>query len=340
MFTGACSVNFRNHVEFFDAIAEMGKITSHDGNEVLICETPFATVRQERHIISDSVDLNIFKIFPKADIYMPFEFDSDYLEVEYALEGTCYLMRKNGYDDILPFSSKHFGISPQSSFLGCMVYRKDQPCETISFHTTRKTVNELLGEIVSDLWAEAFRSDDHERNSLSIAAASPDIINSFLQIVHCDYPSLIKRLFIESKFREILTRIIAREVRIEKFSGNDFETEQIKKIPGILMERIYTPPSIKELANELSINTTAMKHGFKHIFGLPIYAYHRNVCLELAAAMLLNTKKTVSEIAIDIGYSCSVNFCYAFKKRYGISPGQYRKNGKFPYEEPNLPGLC
>jgi AraC-like DNA-binding protein len=105
------------------------------------------------------------------------------------------------------------------------------------------------------------------------------------------------------------------------------------------MERIYTPPSIKELANELSINTTAMKRGFKHVFGLPIYAYHRNVCLELAAAMLLNTKKTVSEIAIDIGYSCSVNFCYAFKRRYGVSPGQYRKNGKYPYKMSNLQGL-
>jgi AraC-like DNA-binding protein len=327
MFTRACSVNFRNQVEFFDAIAEMGKITMRNGNEVLICEAPFATVRQERHIISNSIDLNIFKIIPNVDIYMPFEFDSDYLEIEYALEGTCYLIRKNGCEDILPFPSKHFGISPQSSFQGYMVYRKDQPCETISFHTTKKSVNALLGEIASDLWAEVFKSNGHERDSLSIAAASPGIINSFLQIVGCDYPSLLKRLFIDSKFREILTRIIAHDVCVEEFLGNDFEIEQIKKIPGILMERIYTPPSIKELANELSINTTALKRGFKHIFGLPIYAYHRNACLELAAAMLLNTKKTVSEIAIDIGYSCSVNFCYAFKKRYGISPNQYRRKG-------------
>jgi AraC-like DNA-binding protein len=158
----------------------------------------------------------------------------------------------------------------------------------------------------------------------------PDIANSFLQIVDCDYPSLLKRLFIESKFREILTRIIAHEVRVEEPFGSAFETEKIKTIPEILMKRIDTPPSIKELANELSINATTMKSAFKRIFGLPIYAYHRNVCLELAAAMLLDTKKTVSEIAIDIGYSSSVNFCYAFKKRYGISPGQYRKNGNLP----------
>jgi AraC-like DNA-binding protein len=111
-----------------------------------------------------------------------------------------------------------------------------------------------------------------------------------------------------------------------------YEAEQIKRIPQILMDRIDAPPSITELARELLMNTTTMKQGFKNIFGSPIYAYHRNMCLDLAAAMLLDTKKPVFEIAVDVGYSCSVNFCYAFKKRYGISPGQYRKNGKLPYD--------
>jgi AraC-like DNA-binding protein len=134
----------------------------------------------------------------------------------------------------------------------------------------------------------------------------------------------------ESKFREILTRIIANETSAEESRAADFETEQIKRIPQILMCRIDARPSIEELAHELMMNTTTMKKGFKKIFGSPIYAYHRDMCLELAAAMLLDTKKPVFEIAIDVGYSCSVNFCYAFKKRYGISPGRYRRNGKSP----------
>jgi AraC-like DNA-binding protein len=123
-------------------------------------------------------------------------------------------------------------------------------------------------------------------------------------------------------FEEIAEK--GKAASIEETCLNVFETEQIKRIPQIMMNRIDAPPSIAELARELMMNTTTMKQGFKKIFGSPIYTHHRHACLELAAVMLLDTKKTVFEIAIDVGYSCSVNFCYAFKKRYGVSPGRYR----------------
>jgi AraC-like DNA-binding protein len=75
-----------------------------------------------------------------------------------------------------------------------------------------------------------------------------------------------------------------------------------------------------------------MKRGFKKMFGEPIFTHHRNMRLELAAAMLLDTRQSILEISVNAGYSDCGNFCNAFKKRYGISPGQYRKNGKLPCE--------
>jgi hypothetical protein len=41
--------------------------------------------------------------------------------------------------------------------------------------------------------------------------------------------------------------------------------------------------------DELSLNSTTMKKGFKNIFDEPIYAHHRNMCLNLAATLLLET---------------------------------------------------
>jgi AraC-like DNA-binding protein len=43
--------------------------------------------------------------------------------------------------------------------------------------------------------------------------------------------------------------------------------------------------------------------------------------------MLLNTNKPIFDIAAASGYSGSGNFCNAFKKRYGVSPGLYRSKG-------------
>jgi AraC-like DNA-binding protein len=75
------------------------------------------------------------------------------------------------------------------------------------------------------------------------------------------------------------------------------------------------------------MSATKLKQDFKKIFGKSIYSYHRDVCLKRATDMLLDTDKSVFEIAIDAGYSNSGNFCNAFKKHYGVSPGRYRQKG-------------
>jgi AraC-like DNA-binding protein len=148
-------------------------------------------------------------------------------------------------------------------------------------------------------------------------------------------------MFFESAFREILLRLIARELSLDEeipdeetlnqetpVNLDEFEIERIRSVPGILMERRDVPPSISELARELSLNATKLKRGFKRIFGKPIYAYHRGICLERAAIMLLDTNKSVSEIAADAGYSGVGNFSNAFKKHYGVSPLQFRRQGR------------
>ncbi|MDR0686641.1 MAG: AraC family transcriptional regulator [Dysgonamonadaceae bacterium] len=330
MFARACTINFRNQEEFFEEISEKGKVASSEDKKIIFYEVPFATIMLETYILFGSINLDIFKIFATKDISISYEFDSDYLELEYRISG-CSVFRGSGFEDDV-YSAKHLYVSPPSGSRGNIVCCKDQQISSISFHTTNKIkiIGELLGEAGEELWAETFKTCDPKDKAYPVTLPSPDIANAFTQIINCDYPNRIKKLFIENKFREILTRIIANETSVAESRTIDFETEQIKRIPQILMNRIDTPPSIAELARELMMNTTTMKKRFKNIFSLPIYAYHRNVCLELAAAMLLDTKKSVFEIATDVGYSCSANFFYAFKKRYGISPGQYRKSGKLP----------
>jgi AraC-like DNA-binding protein len=168
------------------------------------------------------------------------------------------------------------------------------------------------------------------RDSYPLMTPPPDIANSFLHIANCNYPPRLKRMFFENVLREILLRLIAHKLPGDEMSSNidELDAEKIKSVPGILMDRLDSPPSIFEIARELSMNATKLKQGFKKIFGKPIYAYHHSVCLDRATIMLLNTNKSVFEIAIDAGYSNGGNFCNAFKKRYGLSPSQYRRKGK------------
>jgi AraC-like DNA-binding protein len=72
------------------------------------------------------------------------------------------------------------------------------------------------------------------------------------------------------------------------------------------------------------MNSKKLAKGFKMIYGDTIFRYLRKLCLQRASLLLLDTDKFISEIAYDMGYSNPSNFCYAFKKEYGMTPLQYR----------------
>ncbi len=340
MIERSCSVTFRDHVEFFEAIHETGRpvnVSKADGPEdgLVSLSAPFADILLETHSLFHGVSLNVLEISPRADIVIPYDFDGGALGLDYLADGSYLLDESSGR----MVSPGDLFLLPPSGCRGSMAFRGGRPSRTIAFGGPGKILSDLLGEDGGELWAEALRAGGGYGSGPRLLRAPQAMAGSFLQMLHCDYPTRAKRLFLEGKLMEILSRIIARGLPVqgnEENDGDAFDLERIRTIPGILMERISNPPSISELAHELSVNSTTMKKGFKNIFGEPIYAHHRNLCLSLAATLLLETDKSVFEIASDVGYSNSGNFGSAFKRRYGVSPIRYRRNGRSapPLEEP------
>ena len=50
--------------------------------------------------------------------------------------------------------------------------------------------------------------------------------------------------------------------------------------------------------------------------------------MNLAANMIENGKKKISDIALEIGYSNPSKFSEAFKSVYGVSPNKYRRKSE------------
>ena len=290
--------------------------------------TPFAAIEMEVYRLPEGAALKFLEVRPTKDIHIPYEFDDSHFEVTYCISGAFVL--EDRYCGRGVFQANRLSLTQKLGSRGDMSFCRDQPFMGISFSAVSGALKGLLGDAGNALWEEAMGDNDlGARRSLYLGTAAPwDVAGSFLQIAGCDYPHRARGLFFESKFKEILSRIIALNLPKDEGSRNvkAFEAEQIKKIPRILMERVDAPPSIYALARELSLNTTTMKKGFKDMLGLPIYAHHRNLCLERAAAALLETSKEITEIAVENGYSGSVSFCDAFKRRYGVPPGRYRSS--------------
>lgn len=74
---------------------------------------------------------------------------------------------------------------------------------------------------------------------------------------------------------------------------------------------------------------------FKSLKGEPINVYATKIRLQKAAEYLQYSARTVSEIAIEVGYESIASFSKAFKKSYHLSPSNFRKK----YKEQKLPIL-
>lgn len=80
------------------------------------------------------------------------------------------------------------------------------------------------------------------------------------------------------------------------------------------------------LSGKLGYSEFYTTRKFKEICGLSFRDYLRNRRLAFALKEVRDSKRGILDIALDFGFSSHEAFTRAFKKTYGIAPGEYRKN--------------
>ncbi len=82
--------------------------------------------------------------------------------------------------------------------------------------------------------------------------------------------------------------------------------------------------SVTELADYFGYHEKYLSSFFKSMAGISLKQYLLQGKMEHAKAELMDTNKTISQIAFSIGYPDSHNFSHAFKKVTGLTPTEYR----------------
>ncbi|HKI01451.1 MAG TPA: helix-turn-helix transcriptional regulator, partial [Thermoanaerobaculia bacterium] len=68
---------------------------------------------------------------------------------------------------------------------------------------------------------------------------------------------------------------------------------------------------------------------FKEETGLPIHRYLNQLRLRQALRDLSSQEETeLAVLAVDLGFSCQSHFTRAFRKEFGVSPGEARRRAQ------------
>lgn len=278
--------------------------------------------------LMDDVMLVIYDTVFDNDMITEFDLSDEYFEIEYCIDGSLTFIEDRVGKMCL--KSNELSISMSRETCGMVINCVGQNYQGISIMTEKTDITSFFGSSGIKLWEDTIETlENNLRNQYYQGIkGSLEVSNIFLQIFNCKLPYRSKILFFESKVMELLSKIASYEIldnnEIYNTQLDEFEISQIKKVPEILMENLYELPTINVISKKLAINKNKLAKGFKAIYGDTIFRYHRKMCLQRATILLSDTDKSIREIALDVGYSNSSNFCYAFKREFGITPMQYK----------------
>ncbi|SCI33505.1 Regulatory protein soxS [uncultured Flavonifractor sp.] len=107
------------------------------------------------------------------------------------------------------------------------------------------------------------------------------------------------------------------------------ERETARRLADIrryMEEHLDEPLTISTLSRRACLSATTFKESFRRLYGLPVHAWLRQQRMERAAELLRSSSLSVLGVAQSVGFSSASQFTAAFRRQYGVTPAQYRKN--------------
>ncbi|MEO0461491.1 MAG: AraC family transcriptional regulator [Pseudomonadota bacterium] len=139
--------------------------------------------------------------------------------------------------------------------------------------------------------------------------------------------SLPQQLEVQSRLSAILASVLTQWEQVEAgeitIDSQRFDA-QIIAADAYLRRHLEHPPSVTALANLVGLNHMTMKRGFRRKFNMTVYGRLRHWRID-AAITRLHEGCSVTQAAIEVGYSNPSKFAAAFKKVTGKSPSEHRR---------------
>ena len=103
------------------------------------------------------------------------------------------------------------------------------------------------------------------------------------------------------------------------------DTETISPLISYVHENFLTLTNIDEIASTFYITPSHLCRTFKKLTGYTIIQYINILKIQKSCDLLHNSKKSITEIALDCGFNSTMYFCKTFKAFLNITPTEYRK---------------
>jgi AraC family transcriptional regulator len=100
---------------------------------------------------------------------------------------------------------------------------------------------------------------------------------------------------------------------------------QQRIVAAYIEEHLAEPIPLAALAKLVHLSSYYFCRAFKQSFGIPPHRYHTKRRIERAKTLLADPASSVTNIALELGFSETSSFSAAFRHMTGITPTEYRR---------------
>lgn len=252
------------------------------------------------------------------------EIDKECIEITYCLSGQVEVRLENEkYTFISDGDITMFGYQTKAVY-----------CDFTSKHFTGIRIFITLNQFIPSL------NSMLDTNEFKIETFFKEVFNADRCIISHGNKSLnhiLKELYVlPDEYNVYLMKIKVVELILYLISGCDYKEnqtvyfskeciEKIKYARNIILDNIDKFVTIKQLSQQVLMNTTDLEKGFKSVYGTTIFAYSKMMKMKKAKELLENENLSVLDIGLSVEYSNGGKFAKAFKEAFGMLPTEYRK---------------
>ena len=189
----------------------------------------------------------------------------------------------------------------------------------------RHSKSQLLGRTPSAVFGRRL-GRDYEAQDQSVIRSGRQLVDKLE--LHVYQPRelgwcLTSKLPLTGKDGQIVGLVgISRDLKLPDAASSEFE--QIAEAISYAESRLSAPPSVTELAATAAMSVYQLDRRMKRLFGLSTGQWLLKIRIDRASRRLIETRLSVTEIALDAGYRDHSAFTRQFRRTTGQTPSEFR----------------
>lgn len=254
--------------------------------------------------------------------------DFPFYKLQFEIEGSSRYTPLNKQSTEVYIPNNHYNLFYLPEVNGVLNYKTSYR-KTLEIIFTENYIKKIIGNSFKNILHKFGEAISNKKAFLmweNSKPIPPELQAHINEIITCNYPSTLKKPYLEAKVNELLIFLLAQtNDNDSENTDNNLPEEDYKnilKIESHIKKNLKHPLTIPELALIAGMNTSKLKQCFKVVFSTTIFKYITQLRMEKAKHLILNEGYTITEASYKVGYKHSQHFTVAFKKLYGFLPSK------------------